>query len=216
MFERESLERLVHLFEAGCHGSTTVAELGPASRLGRDRHPWLTPERLDARARDPARRCRCSSVSRSTSFTRSARRTARSPRSIRKLRGVGLLTWIYALVQMIDLRFYNSRWAQRRRASTGIPDSLHGWLFGQMLAWFGILYYGLTEDLRWYVAGLVILGLSFLRVSDPQPQSRCDATERRRRPETTSATPEVVHRLHGQRLSVSQCSAEACSSSSIS
>ena len=31
-----------------------------------------------------------------------------------------------------------------------------------MLALFGILYYGLTEDLRWYVAGLVILALSFL------------------------------------------------------
>ena len=73
-----------------------------------------------------------------------------------------MLTWIYALVQMIDLRCYNSRWARRRRSSTGIPDSLHGWLFGQMLAWFGILYYGLTEDLRWYVAGLVILALSFL------------------------------------------------------
>ena len=81
---------------------------------------------------------------------------------IAKLRGVGVLTWVYALVQMIDMRFYNSRWARRRRASMGIPDSLHGWLFGQMLAWFGILYYGLTEDLRWYVAGLVILGLSFL------------------------------------------------------
>ena len=65
-------------------------------------------------------------------------------------------------VQMIDLRFYNSRWAQRRRTAIGIPDSLHGWLFGQMLTWFGILYYGLTEDLRWYVAGLVIQLLSFL------------------------------------------------------
>jgi hypothetical protein len=31
-----------------------------------------------------------------------------------------------------------------------------------MLAWFGILYYGLTEDLRDYIAGLVILGISFL------------------------------------------------------
>ena len=31
-----------------------------------------------------------------------------------------------------------------------------------MLASFGILYYGLTEDLRWYVGGLVILVLSFL------------------------------------------------------
>jgi hypothetical protein len=30
-----------------------------------------------------------------------------------------------------------------------------------MLAWFGIVYYGLTEDLRWYIAGLVIFGLSF-------------------------------------------------------
>src|SRR5665213_534669 len=69
------------------------------------------------------------------------------PELIQKLRGVGILTWIYALVQMVDMRFYNSRWAQRRRASTRIPDSLHGWLFGQMLAWFGILYYGLTEDL---------------------------------------------------------------------
>ena len=52
--------------------------------------------------------------------------------------------------------------ARRRRASIRIPDSLHCWLFGQMLASFGILYYGLTEDLRWYVGGLVILVLSFL------------------------------------------------------
>ena len=29
----------------------------------------------------------------------------------------------------------------------GIPDSLIAWLFGQMLAWFGIVYYGFTEDL---------------------------------------------------------------------
>ena len=84
------------------------------------------------------------------------------PELVKKLRGVGMLTWIYALVQLVDLRFYNSRWARRRRASTNIPDSLHGWLFGQMLAWYGILYYGLTEDLRLYVAGLVILGLTFV------------------------------------------------------
>jgi hypothetical protein len=30
-----------------------------------------------------------------------------------------------------------------------------------MVAWFGIVYYGLTEDLRWYIAGLVIFALSF-------------------------------------------------------
>jgi hypothetical protein len=85
-----------------------------------------------------------------------------TPLFLTKLRGVGVLTWVYALVQMIDMRFYNSRFAQRRRAAARIPDSLHGWLFGQMLAWFGILYYGLTEDLRWYAAGLFILVLSFL------------------------------------------------------
>ena len=89
-------------------------------------------------------------------------RNATPPVVVTKLRGVGVLTWLYALVQMIDLRFYNSRWAQRRRASTGIPDSLHGWLLGQMLAWYGILYYGLTEDVRWYAAGMTILALSFL------------------------------------------------------
>lgn len=81
---------------------------------------------------------------------------------VRKLRGLGVLTWIYALVQMIDMRFYHSRFAVRRRASMRIPESVHGWLLGQMVASFGIVYYGFTEDLRWYVAGLVILGVSFL------------------------------------------------------
>jgi hypothetical protein len=85
-----------------------------------------------------------------------------SPTLITRLRGMGVLTWLYALIQMIDLRFYNSRWARRRRETIGIPDSLHGWLFGQMLAWFGILYYGLTEDIRWYAAGLLLLAVSFL------------------------------------------------------
>lgn len=131
----------------------TVTEVGP--------YPWLTPERLG--------RVRAILLAVSLFFglavyvfhTVSTARDA-SPVLITKLRGVGVLTWLYALVQMIDMRFYNSRWARKRRASSGIPDSLHGWLFGQMLAWFGILYYGLTEDLRWYVAGLVILALSFM------------------------------------------------------
>lgn len=84
------------------------------------------------------------------------------PALVGKLRGVGVLTWIFALVQMVDMRFYHSRYAQRRLAASGIPASLHGWLFGQMLAWFGIVYYGFTQDLRWYVAGLVLLAVSFL------------------------------------------------------
>src|SRR5438067_316194 len=76
---------------------------------------------------------------------------------VHKLRGLGVLTWIFALVQMIDMRFYNSRFARRRRAVLRIPESVYGWLFGQMLAWFGIVYYGFTDDVRWYVAGLALL-----------------------------------------------------------
>ena len=137
-----------------------VAGLGPATDVVEDKH-WLTPERLI--------RVRAILLGLSLFLglavyvfhTLGAAHIAQ-PTLVRKLRGVGMLTWIYALVQLIDLRFYNSRWARRRRASTGIPDSLHGWLFGQMLAWYGILYYGLTEDLRLYVAGLVLLGLTFI------------------------------------------------------
>ncbi len=81
---------------------------------------------------------------------------------LRRLRGVGIMTWLWALVQMVDMRFYNSRFAQRRRAAMRIPESLYGWLFAQMLAWFGIVYYALTESQRWYAAGLALLFLSFL------------------------------------------------------
>lgn len=138
-----------------------IAELGPSTESIDRRPNWLTPERLT--------RVRAILLGLTLFFALAVyvfhtldTSPGAQPLLVRKLRGVGILTWIYALVQMIDMRFYNSRWAQRRRASTRIPDSLHGWLFGQMLAWFGILYYGLTEDVRWYVAGLVILCLSFL------------------------------------------------------
>jgi hypothetical protein len=138
-----------------------VAGLGPQSEDAAQRHEWLTPDRLI--------RVRAILLAVTLFFglavwvfhSLGAGRNP-APVFITKLRGVGVLTWLYALVQMIDMRFYNSRFARRRRASMRIPDSLHGWLFGQMLASFGILYYGLTEDLRWYVAGLVILVLSFL------------------------------------------------------
>lgn len=138
-----------------------IAELGPPAEVVSDRFAWLSPDRLT--------RVRAVLLGLTLFFglavyvfhTIGAAHLAQ-PTLVRKLRGLGVLTWLYALVQMVDLRFYNSRWAQRRRAATGIPDSLHGWLLGQMVAWFGILYYGLTEDVRWYVAGLVIFALSFL------------------------------------------------------
>jgi hypothetical protein len=80
---------------------------------------------------------------------------------VTRLRGMGILTWAYALAQMLDLRFYNSRFARRRRESLGLPDSVHGLLFGQMIAWYGILYYGITGDFRPFVAGLGILAVAF-------------------------------------------------------
>jgi hypothetical protein len=137
-----------------------IAEFGPPSDSVDTLHPWLTPQRLTRVRAILLALSLLLGLAAYVFHTISAARNV-TPPLISKLRGVGVLTWIYSLVQLIDLRFYNSRWTQKRRTSTGLPDSLHGWLFGQMLAWFGILYYGLTEDVRWYVAGLVILALTF-------------------------------------------------------
>ncbi len=88
---------------------------------------------------------------------------APEPRPIvNKLRVVGIMTWLYALVQLLDIRFWRSATARKRREAMGIPDSLIAWLFGQMLAWFGIIYYAFTEDARWYLAGLVVLVVTFV------------------------------------------------------
>jgi len=78
-----------------------------------------------------------------------------------KLRVVGIMTWLYVLVQIADMRFWHSSVAERRRVSSGIPESVIAWLFGQMLACFGIVYYGVTEDPRWYAAGLALLLATF-------------------------------------------------------
>lgn len=78
-----------------------------------------------------------------------------------KLRVVGWMTWLYALVQILDMRFWHSSFAEKRRISSGIPESVIAWLFGQMLACFGIVYYGATEDWRWYAAGLALLLVTF-------------------------------------------------------
>ena len=81
---------------------------------------------------------------------------------VRKLRIVGIMTWLYALVQIVDMRFWHSRIAERRRVSMGIPERVIAWLFGQMLAWFGIVYYAFTEDARWFVAGVAMLLVTFV------------------------------------------------------
>jgi hypothetical protein len=137
-----------------------LAGVGPDTSVATGRYHWLTSERLP--------RVRAILLGLTLFFGlvvwvfhSVAPAMSRDAVFIGKLRGVGILTWVYALVQMIDMRFYRSRFAQRRLAS-GLPESLSGWLFGQMLAWFGIVYYGLTQDMRWYIAGLVILLVSFL------------------------------------------------------
>ena len=81
---------------------------------------------------------------------------------VTKLRVLGVMTWLYALVQIVDLRFWHSRFVQRRRAASRIPEVVEGWLLGQMMAWFGIVYYGLTDDARWFVAGLMLFLMSFI------------------------------------------------------
>jgi hypothetical protein len=146
-----------------------IAELGPSAGVAAQQG-WLTPDRLT--------RVRAILLALTLFFGLAvyvfhtlAEPHIAQPLLVRKLRGVGVLTWLYALVQMIDLRFYNSRWAQRRRASVGIPDNLLGWLLGQMLAWFGILYYGLTEDVRWFAAGLLLLCVTFLAFPIRRPRA---------------------------------------------
>ena len=136
-----------------------IAGLGPSEEVS-NRYHWLTPDRL-AHVRGVLLGLTLFFGLVVWIFHTLGPATVRAPDFIFKLRGGGVLTWVYALVQMVDLRFYNSKFAQRRRAQLRIPESLNGWLLGQMLAWFGIVYYGLTEDLRWYIAGLVILALSF-------------------------------------------------------
>jgi hypothetical protein len=136
-----------------------MAGIGPSNEVS-TRYDWLTPERL-AQLRSVLLGLTLFFGLVVWIFHTLGPATVRAPNFIFKLRGVGVLTWIYALVQMVDMRFYNSRFARKRRAQLRIPESLSGWLLGQMLAWFGILYFGLTEDLRWYIAGLAILALSF-------------------------------------------------------
>ena len=78
-----------------------------------------------------------------------------------KLRVVVGITWLYALIHMADLRLWHSRFVQRRRAASRIPEALEGWLHGQLIAWFGMAYYALTNDARWFAAGVLFLLASF-------------------------------------------------------
>ena len=78
-----------------------------------------------------------------------------------KLRAVVGVTWLYAILQTIDLKFWHSRFARRRRSTSRIPEAVEGWLLGQLIAWSGMAYYALTNDARWFGSGVMLLLLSF-------------------------------------------------------
>jgi hypothetical protein len=130
------------------------------TRVVSERYPWLTPER------QPQIRAVLLGIALFVGLVvwvwhSLGARAVEPPAFVHKLRIVGIMTWLYALVQIVDMRFWHSRIAERRRMAMGIPESLIAWLFGQMLAWFGIVYYALSEDARWYVGGVVVLLLTF-------------------------------------------------------
>jgi hypothetical protein len=149
---RESQQRNSNVSHTASEPSITTASVTSTV-------PWLTPERL------PRIRSLLLGM---TLFVGllvwiafSLGVAPRGTHLITKLRLVGVMTWLYALVQIIDLKIWHSRFALRRRSLSRIPEALEGWLLGQMIAWFGIAYYALTDDPRWFAAGLCILLMSF-------------------------------------------------------
>lgn len=140
------------------HNPTTEVEVRSSEES--PRYPWLTPDR------QPRVRAILLGIALFVGLVvwvwHSLGASAPQPSTfVRKLRVVGIMTWLYALVQLVDMRFWHSRIAERRRVSMRIPESMIAWLFGQMLAWFGIVYYGFTEDVRWYAGGLLVLLVTF-------------------------------------------------------
>ena len=89
-----------------------------------------------------------------------AARSAVSADLAQRLRVLGVMTWLYALVQLLDMRFYHSRFARRRVEAAGVPEHVLAWLLAQMLPWYGIIYYAVVADIRWYVVGLCLAALT--------------------------------------------------------
>lgn len=89
-----------------------------------------------------------------------ASRSAVAPEHVQRLRVLGVMTWLYALVQLVDMRFYHSRFARRRVEASAVPEHILAWLLAQMLPWYGIIYYALVADIRWFVVGLCLAALT--------------------------------------------------------
>jgi len=105
-----------------------------------------------------------------------ASRTAHPPEFVHRLRVLGVMTWLYALVQLLDMRFYHSRFARRRAETAGVPEHILAWLLAQMLPWYGILYYAIVADIRWYAVGLCLAALTTWAY--PVPSGRAGIPDR--------------------------------------
>lgn len=140
-----------------------LAGLGPdpgrSAGAAAPRHAWLTAER-QVQVRNALLGLVVFVALAVWVFHSVAAATARSAEFVQKMRVVGVMTWLYAGAQLLDHRYWQSRYARRRRESTGLPEPVITWLLGQMLPWFGIVYYALTGDWRWFAAGLAIFALT--------------------------------------------------------
>ena len=92
----------------------------PAVEASDNRYGWLTPDAL-ARVRAILLGVTLFVGLTVYVFHTLGQSAARPGDFISRLQGVGVLTWLYALAQMIDMRFYNSRFAQRRRRVSRNP-----------------------------------------------------------------------------------------------
>jgi hypothetical protein len=97
---------------------------------------WLTPERL------PAVRSLLLGVTLLVGLliwvTFSLGVLPRGTHLILKLQVIGVMTWLYALAQIVDLKIWHSRWAARRRGASQNTETGEGWLLGQKFAWLGV------------------------------------------------------------------------------
>lgn len=98
-----------------------------------------------------------------------AARSAASPELVHRLRVLGVMTWLWALIQLLDMRFYHSRFARRRAENAHVPEHMLAWLLAQALPWYGIVYYAVVRDVRWYVIGLCLA--AFTAWAYPVPAS---------------------------------------------
>src|SRR3712207_9105328 len=85
----------------------------PEQSSSGSRSPWLTPER-QAQVRTILLALVLFFGLVVWIFHSVAAATERAPEFVHKLRVVGVMTWIYALVQLVDMRFYHSRSEERR------------------------------------------------------------------------------------------------------